>query len=88
MKKAASRRRRLLRNDVGAVLPLLGARVAEVGLKTKLGWEFGKAVTRIHFNPVISTTAGVWRLEGAVISRAVECDEFEDSIADTLERTA
>jgi hypothetical protein len=62
--------------------------VAEVGLKTKLGWELGKAVTRIHFNPVISTAAGVRWFEGAVISRAVESDEFVESIADTLERAA
>lgn len=62
--------------------------MAEVGLETELGRELGESVTRIHLDTVISTAAGVGRLEGAVISWAVEGHEFVETVADTLEGAA
>lgn len=60
----------------------------EVGLGTKLGWELGEAVARIHFDAVVSTTAGVGWLECAVESRAVECYQLVESVTNTLESAA
>lgn len=57
----------------------------EVGLKAKLGREFGEAVTRIHLDAVIGAAAGVGWLEGAVVSRAVESDELVKTITNPLE---
>lgn len=59
--------------------------MAEVGLETKLGWEFRKSVSRIHFNAVVSTAASVRRLEGAMVGWAVEGHKLVYAITDTLE---
>ena len=69
-------------------LPLLSAGMFEVGLRTKLGWEFAQAIGRIHFNPVIAATLGVRWLEGAVVSWAIKGDEFEEAITKTAEGAA
>jgi hypothetical protein len=61
--------------------------VAEVGLETKLGWEFRKSVSRIHFNAVISTAASVRRLKSTMVGWAVEGHKLVYAIADTLEGT-
>ena len=61
--------------------------MAEVGLETKLGWEFRKSVSRIHFNPVVSTAASVRRLESTMVSWAVKGHKLVYAIADTLEGT-
>ena len=62
--------------------------MAKVGFETKLGWEFRKSVTRIHFNPGVITTTSVGWLEGAVVSWAVECHKFIYTIADTIESSS
>ncbi len=59
--------------------------VAEVGLSTKLGWEFGEPIARIHLDTVISTTTCVGWLESSVESGAVEGDELIEAITNTLE---
>ena len=59
--------------------------MAEVGFETKLGWEFRKSVSRIHFNAVVSTAASVRRLEGAMVGWAVEGHKLVYAITDTLE---
>ena len=79
---------RLWKSSEENLLPLLGTRVAEVGLETKLRWELGKSVTRIHLDTVISTTTSVGWLEGSVESRAVEGDELIKAVADALEGAA
>lgn len=71
-----------------ATLPALCARVVEVGLSTKLGWELGETIARIHLDPVISTTTSVGWLESSVESRAMEGHEFVETVADTLEGAA
>ncbi len=60
----------------------------EVGLRTKLGWEFAKAIGWIHFNPVIAATLGVRWLEGAVVTWAIKGDEFVEAITKTAEGAA
>ena len=62
--------------------------MAEVGLETKLGWEFRKSVTRIHFNPGVITTTSVGWLEGSVETWAMEGEKFVDSVSNTFERAA
>lgn len=69
-------------------LPLLGARVAEVGFSTKLGWELRETITRIHFDTAICSTTGVGGLEGSVESRGVEGEEFIEAVTDALEGAA
>ena len=61
-------------------LPLLCAGVTKVGLKSELGWKFGQSVTWIHFDPVISATTSVGRLECAVEIWTVEGHQFAESV--------
>lgn len=61
--------------------------MAEVGLGSKLGWELGETVARIHFDTVVSATTGVGGLEGSVVSWAVEGDELVETVAHALEGT-
>ena len=60
--------------------------MAEVALKSKLWWEFGKPLTRIHFDPVVSTAAGVGWLESSMVDGAVECHELINAVADPFQR--
>lgn len=69
-------------------LPLLRAGMAEVALESQLGREFGKSVTRIHLDPIISTAAGVGWLESAVERGAVESNEFVKTVSDAFEAAA
>ena len=69
-------------------LPRLSARVSEVGLKSKFGWELGQAVTWIHLDTVVIATAGVRWLEGSVESGPVESNQFVESISNALKGTA
>lgn len=69
-------------------LPFLGARVVEVGLETKLGWELGESVAWVHFDTVISTAASVGWLKGSVEGRAVEGHELVKSVADAFQSAA
>lgn len=62
--------------------------MTEVGLKSKLRRELGKAVTWVHLDTVISTTTCVGWLEGSVESRAVEGDQFVETVTHALEGTA
>ena len=61
--------------------------MAEVGLETKLGWEFRKSVSWIHFNAVVSTAASVGRFESTMVGWAVKGHKLVYAIADTLEGT-
>ena len=60
----------------------------EVTLSTKLCWEFGKTISRIHLDTIIISTRSVGWLEGAVMGRAVESDELKEAISDTTEHAA
>lgn len=62
--------------------------MAEVALESKLGWELGKTVARVHFKPVISSATGVGGLEGAVVDRAVESDELVETVSEAAEGAA
>lgn len=62
--------------------------MTEVGLKSKLGWELGKAVTRVHFDTVVIATTSVGWLEGSVEIRSVESHQFAESVSDALKGTA
>ena len=57
----------------------------EVGFKTQFRWKFGEAIAWIHLHAPIGATFLVGRLERAVVSRAVEGDEFIETIAHSLE---
>jgi hypothetical protein len=88
IKKADFLRSRLLKKGDRLILPTLRAGVAEVGLRTKLWWELGQALTRIHLDAVISSTTGVGGLESSVVSRAMEGDELIEAVTDTLKGAA
>ena len=62
--------------------------MTEVGLVAQHWWVFGQTVAWVHFDTVISATAGVGWLEGSVETRAVEGEKFVDSVSNALERAA
>lgn len=62
--------------------------MAEVGLRTKFRWEFAQALRRIHFDPVIRATVSVRWFKSAVVSWAVEGEEFVKTVTHTMECAA
>ena len=62
--------------------------MTEVGLVAQHWWILGQTVARIHFDTIISATAGVGWPERSVETRAVEGEKLVDSVTNTLERAA
>ena len=62
-------------------LVALCAGVAIVGFCTEDWWELGKAVTRVHFDAIVSATTRVGWFESTVIGGAMESEKFVKAVA-------
>ena len=66
-------------------LPVLAPAMTEVGFETQFRWKFGESIAWIHLYAPVGPAFLVRRFECAVVSRAVEGDEFVETIAHSLE---
>ena len=57
----------------------------EVGFETQFRWKFGESIAWIHLYAPVGPAFFVGRFECAVVSRAVEGDEFVETIAHSID---
>jgi len=70
---------------VATLLPALRAAVGVVAFESEFGRELGEAADGIHFLAPVLAAALVGGFEGAVVSGAVEGEEFVPAVSEAPE---